>query len=918
MKFGRTHLIALLIWLILGTTANSQPTADFPTLYQQALQLYRSGKNVEATAIAERALVVAERSVGAEHPDVASALNILGLLYAAQGRYADAEPVYKRALAVREKTFGLEHPSVGTVLNNLAELYRLQGRLAEAEPLYKRDLAILEKTVGPQHRDVATSLNNLALLLQAQKRLAEAEPRFARALAIKEKLLGAEHAEVASILNNLAELYRYQLRFVEAGPLHERTLAIKEKTLHPEHPSIGVSLNNLALTYHEQGQLDAAQRFYTRALDLAGKTLGENDPNLANSLINLGGLRLEQGMLSEAVSHLERGAEMIARRSRRDAQRIGREQASGSEREAGLSRSAFSLLTRALYRQFKSETQNSELVQKAFLTAQLAQSSQAATSLAQMSARAATGNVVLAGLVRERQDLVVEWHTRDRLLGAALSQSPDRRNAQAERDSRLQLSSADTRLSQIDRDLADRFPNYAALVSHEPLTLPQVQANLAADEALVLVLVTPAWRGLPEDTFIWGMTKTHARWVRSSLGTQALGSLVAALRCGLDQAAWEGEGASRCAGAIGKLPEGGPLPFDLARAHTLYQALFGQIEDIIKDKQVLIVPSGPLAVLPLHALVTDKPSAAIQKEVIDYSRADWFAKRHALTVLPSVASLQSLRRFANASKATIPFIGFGNPLLHGPNGLDRRAWQRQNCQAPSTAPQVASRRARARTTKSLRSGLANVNDVRAQYPLPETADELCAVAQSTGAGDGTVFLGEKFNEKTIKDLSANGTLARARVLHFATHGLLPGETETLAAARAEPALLLTPPDTASEENDGLLMASEIVQLKLDSDWVVLSACNTAAGETHGGEALSGLARAFFYAGARTVLVSHWAVNSDATVQLITKTFDELKADASIGRAEALRRSMLSLIESRGGNDHPATWAPFALVGEGAR
>jgi len=162
--------------------------------------------------------------------------------------------------------------------------------------------------------------------------------------------------------------------------------------------------------------------------------------------------------------------------------------------------------------------------------------------------------------------------------------------------------------------------------------------------------------------------------------------------------------------------------------------------------------------------------------------------------------------------------------------------------------------------------------------------------------------------------------AKARVVHFATHGLLASEAEMLGAAKAEPALLLTPPNQPSEEDDGLLTASEAALLKLDADWVVLSACNTAAGDgkTTGAEALSGLARAFFYAGARALLVSHWAVDSKATVSLITKAFDEIKADRRIGRAEALRRSMLALIGGGGRNAHPATWAPFVVVGEGAR
>jgi CHAT domain-containing protein len=319
-------------------------------------------------------------------------------------------------------------------------------------------------------------------------------------------------------------------------------------------------------------------------------------------------------------------------------------------------------------------------------------------------------------------------------------------------------------------------------------------------------------------------------------------------------------------------------------------------------------------------LVTDKPDVTMPTNATAYANAAWFTRSHAITVLPSVASLKALRQFAKASNAALSFIGFGNPLLLGPDGNDRRAWERQSCKGSSASRQVVSRSVRAAIPRFFRSGLADVDEVRAQYPLPETADELCAVAQSLGAGQEAVYLGEKASETTIKAISASGTLATARVVHFATHGLLAGETEVLAASKAEPALLLTPPAQATEEDDGLLTASEIAQLKLDADWVVLSACNTAGGgsDKPGSEALSGLARAFFYAGARALLVSHWAVNSDATVKLITNAFNQLKSGPKIGRAEALRRSMLALITSGGNNAHPANWAPFVVVGEGAR
>jgi CHAT domain-containing protein len=199
--------------------------------------------------------------------------------------------------------------------------------------------------------------------------------------------------------------------------------------------------------------------------------------------------------------------------------------------------------------------------------------------------------------------------------------------------------------------------------------------------------------------------------------------------------------------------------------------------------------------------------------------------------------------------------------------------------------------------------------------LPETADELCAVSRSLGAGASVVHLGQAAAEGVLKWLSARGALGNARVLHFATHGLMAAETQMAAASLAEPALLFTPPASATEEDDGLLTATEVAQLQLDADWVVLSACNTAAASETGQEDLSGLARAFFYAGARALLVSHWYVDSVATVSLITRTFDALKADPAAGRAEALRRAMSGLIAEGRGMEHPARWAPFVVVGD---
>jgi len=188
---------------------------------------------------------------------------------------------------------------------------------------------------------------------------------------------------------------------------------------------------------------------------------------------------------------------------------------------------------------------------------------------------------------------------------------------------------------------------------------------------------------------------------------------------------------------------------------------------------------------------------------------------------------------------------------------------------------------------------------------------LRAVAKTLGAGDKDLLLGEKASQPVLRQTP----LDHYRVIQFATHGLVSGDLPGL----AEPALVLTPPKEATPDNDGLLTASKVATLKLNADWVVLSACNTAAGDgTPDAGGLSGLAKAFFYAGAKSLLVSHWKVPSNSTVKLMTDAFAELKKDPKIGRAEALRRAEMAMLDPKNPPEfaHPLAWAPFVLAGEG--
>jgi tetratricopeptide (TPR) repeat protein/CHAT domain-containing protein len=891
---------------------------DVATALNNLAALHRDrGRYAEAEPLSKRSLAIRETALGRDHPEVATALNTLAALYRAQGRYAEAEPLYKRSLAINEKALGRDHPEVARLLNNLASFYQDQGRYAEAEAPYRRSLAINEKALGRNHPEVATSLSNLAVLYRDQGRSAEAEPLYKRSLAIRETALGRDHPDVAGSLNNLASFYQDQGRDREAEALFKRSLAIYEKTLGPEHPHLAVSLSNLALLYTGQGLYGEAERANRRSLAIIEKALGPEHPDVAEALNNLALLELVQSDWARAAEHFRRGSAIIARRAERGLADTPEGSSKGEAQQRG---KYFSGLVKATHRLVVEGRASGAPVAEMFETAQWPQASEAAAALTQMAARSATGSPVLAALVRERQDLVREAQIKDKQLIGEKSKAPPQRDAGVEKALTDRLAAMNARLDEIKVRLAKDFPAFAGLTVAAPASVLEVQAQLRPDEALVLFLDTPKRGLLSEETFAWVVTKVEVRWVRSELGTEGLRREVGALRCGLDAAAWEGAGSQECATASrmtapSNAPD--PLPFDRARAFKLYLGLFGQVQDLIKGRHLLIVPSGALTQLPFQVLVTEAPKDGERAGSNIYRDAAWLGARQPITVLPAVSSLKALRGQARSGRSSKAYLGIGNPLLDGPDASyaasARAAGEQQRC---PIAPGQRTAMAKARSSVApinTRSGLAKLADIRLQVPLPETADELCQVAEALHAELGEIRLGRRATETEVKRLSTTGELAQYRVLHFATHGALAGELR----GTSEPGLILTPPQRASEQDDGYLSASEIAALKLDADWVILSACNTAAGGAADAEALSGMARAFIYAGARALLVSHWAVDSNAAVKLVTRAVGEMARNPDLGRAEAMRRAMAALIETGTAEAHPANWAPFVVVGEGA-
>jgi CHAT domain-containing protein len=289
----------------------------------------------------------------------------------------------------------------------------------------------------------------------------------------------------------------------------------------------------------------------------------------------------------------------------------------------------------------------------------------------------------------------------------------------------------------------------------------------------------------------------------------------------------------------------GAKPFDVEAAHSLYLALLGPAANAISQKRHLIVITpGALASFPFHVLVTERPSTKT-KSFADYRGVAWLTLKYAVTALPSVVSLQSLRETSVRNAAPKAYLGFGDPVF---DKLPR---------------------------------------------LPGSANEVRETARTLAASQN-VRLQRDATERDVKTIP----LAEYRVLHFATHGLDARGT-SMNGGKLEPSLALTYPQSASDLDDGFLTASEVATLQLNSDLVLLSACETAAADTSG-EALSGLVRAFFYAGSRSVLVSYSSVETAAAVRLITRTIASLEGKRTLSPAFALRQSMNEMINDKTG------------------
>ncbi|HEY0522043.1 MAG TPA: CHAT domain-containing tetratricopeptide repeat protein [Stellaceae bacterium] len=831
------------------------------------------GGTAPTTALIRRLETIVGTSatlVGVQEIGAVQDLKKLGLHYIYARSWGRAEATYRRALEIVTRSFGAEDPSNGDILSGIGLSQYGLYRLTEAEATFSRAEPLVRRSVPADIRRFTSYKSGLRRL---QGRNDEAVAMAAEATKYARDT-NQPAAGLGTALMFEAEALIGAGRYAEAIGTAEDAIRAYVRGYGPTHPLIATTYLWIGRSNLEQRQFPAARAAFEKSAAMRQALFGESWV-VAEAQLYIGNTYGAEGKKDLALASYRKAVENAAR-DPLNLNNLGREQI-------------------APYLALAADDPGTSLAPEAFLASQLPRAGLAAHAIAAMAARVASDDPGAAKAARELQDANEKLNRLRARLAALLAGESDGDDdkaaagagasaapaaaasagatpAPAPAPTPAAAAAASERLSAEIREAAGRaeaserrlqaeFPRYAELVSPKPVAADELGRLMRPGEAMLSVTVTRA------AAYVFLVRDARVRMHRSELSEKALDEAVAGLRRALDT------------------PGSVPRRFDLAAAHDLYLSLFGPLADGLKGvRHLIVVPGGALASLPLGVLVTEAP---VDKEVGDYTRQPFLARDMAMSWSPTVAAFRDLRRSAARPSAPEPFIGFGDPDFAGAGG-DQRGLQKLG--------------------ETCRGGEGIDVGLLKQLPrLPESAAEVRAIAAALKAPPASAITGAKASEAAVRAAD----LSRYRVVAFATHGLLP----RVLRCQNEPALALTPPANPKGREDGLLDASEIAALKLNADWVILSACDTAGPNGLGGEALSGLARAFFYAGARAVMASHWPVFSGPTVTLTTGTIGDYAKRGKEGKAAALQRAQLALL-ANAATSHPVYWAPFVLVGDG--
>ncbi len=817
-----------------------------------------------------------------------------------RGNYSEAERFRRQAYRQAKEYFDTlsasrtaEHPDIRSASSNLTQRKRqvaviltTQGKTGEAEILARQSLQEILSRSGKYTLASAQALGTLAYIKLQQGRIADSLRLRELAFAALEgsgtssasTFLAASRAEIGFLLG-------VQNRWAEALKVFEqRDQGLRSNAA--QFAKTGSNNLNWAMSLLKNQRPAEAEKMLRGLVNF----------NLKKPFVDPLYLAHLRGYLAVVLANSDKNQEALAEFREAFPVLVRQAETDNASENGGFVRQYRLRLIAEGYLELLARLASEQPaptgfdpVVAAFRVAEVARGSSVQQAIASSAARASLPDTALAELARKEQDTANQISALNKLLIRLASAAESQRLGQTIADIRNDVTRLENEHAALRQELAERYPSYAELVSPKAPVPADIQKVLQKNEAAVALYVAE------HKTYVWTITPTQLAFRTVNLTRQQIDDQVASLRRSFDLSREQ-------------MP-----PFDTASARNLYATLLAPDEALWADAKLLnVIPHGSLGQLPFAVLLTSASSA---KSLPDLP---WLLKKVAIAQQPSVGTLISLRAQSRTGPRRQAFVGFGDPLFFAktPGKTATTRSVRNLTLAPIRDELIdrLSSNGSARAAEVLPDlDTSTLQKNFAQIPaLPDTADELNEIGKTLGANlKSDLFLGRRATEHNAKttDLSAY------QVVAFATHGLVPGDLRGLdqpSLAMANPAL------TNDQDNDGFLTLSEVLGIKLNADWVVLSACNTASGDGKNEEAVSGLGRAFFFAGSRRLLVTYWPVETVSARLLTTELFKRQTEQAEESKAEALRHSMLKLMNRSKDYSHPAFWAPFGLVGDAAR
>ena len=871
------------------------------------------GRLAEAEELLQRSLAIREKALGRAHPEVAASLNDLTNLYVEEERFGAAEEVGKRALAINQAAFGDNHPRVALSLLTLARAYQAQNRATIAEPLLKRSLVIRERFFGSEHPDVAMVLNNLSVLYFYEGRHQEGIALDERAVAIRRKTLPAAHPDLALSLTNLGVGYREDGRIEDARRLLNEALEQYKALYGGEHPSYASVVRELANASMDEGDYGEAEKQFRRAIGILEKAPHASRALLAHSLSNLARLYRYQERWQEAWQLSRRTIEIVEKlgAANRGGFEYYKERALilwGMEKKTeavAAMKFAIDVAERQRTRGAGGETDRAESFaqfslafermiawqlelghhDEAFLAAERSRSRSLADQIELQGAD------LLAGVPEEEARLLRKREADVKVEVASLRQQLQLANAAAADDSAIrgrleaELRHAQERLVDVYRDIRGLSPAFQLTVGRDfkPAGLSDVQQW--ADEHAA------AWL-----QYFVGNNQVWLFVVRAGHEPQATALTIddeAAAAVGGEAGPLTAERLEQLFQVEGRdllslLTSGEYARHATERLAMLWKVIvpepLRQVLTAGEMKKLVVVPDGPLALVPFETLVVE--SGDNPRFLLDVGPP--------VTYAPSATVLFNVSRksvSAAADDARQPVLTVANPIY-------------------ATAGQPQAGGTGVLTDVAARGQYRSAGGVLAELPFSGT--ESAWVAEGFKKHGMTVAA---LRRDLATEHNVRGNLSDRRVLHFACHGLADQAYGNFFGC-----LALTPGARAATNpsDDGFLTLPEIYELNLKGcELAILSACQTNYGPQQKGEGVWALSRGFLVAGARRVVASNWLVDDEAAASLISVFCSGIaKAEAngeSPDYAAALQRAK-RWVRKQPKWASPYYWGTFVLVG----